>query len=265
MSTATTSPELLARAAIPALLRELHLPTMHRLWGDLADQAGGEAWSHARFLQALTEHEVNERDQRRIIARLKTSRLPYGKTLSSFDLTCIPNLKKLHIEALCAGHEWVGQAHNVLLFGPSGVGKSHLASAIGHGLIQQGYTVLYSRTTEMIQQLQAARRDLALPQLLAKLDRFDCLILDDLGYAGKDQSEASVLFELISQAYERRSLIITCNQSFKDWDNIFPDKAMTIAAIDRLIHHSTILELNVQSYRKRVAQAKITKGAESKS
>ncbi len=259
MNTAASSPDLLARAAIPSLLRELHLPTMHRLWGDLADQAGGESWSHARFLQALGEHEVNERDQRRMAARLKSSHLPYGKTLSSFDLSCIPNLKKLHIEALCAGHEWVRQAHNVLLFGPSGVGKSHLASAIGHGLIHHGYQVMYTRTTELIQQLQAARRDLCLPQLLAKLDRFDCVILDDLGYASKDQSEASVLFELISQAYERRSLIITCNQAFKEWDNIFPEKAMTIAAIDRLIHHSTILELNVPSYRKRTAQAKINK------
>jgi len=254
--TINDSHEQLARAAIPSLLRELRLPTMSRLWSELADQAAGAAWSPARFLQALMEHEVNERDQRRISARLKASRLPYGKTLSSFNLSCTPALKKNHIEALCEGNEWVHQAQNVLLFGPSGVGKSHLASAIGHGLIHHGFQVLFTRATDLIQQLQAARRDLALPQMLAKLDRFDCVILDDLGYAAKDQCEAGVLFELISQAYERRSLIITCNQPFKQWDALFPDKAITLAAIDRLIHHATILELNVPSYRKRDAQGR---------
>jgi DNA replication protein DnaC len=255
MNVPDNSPDAMARAAIPMLLTELRLPTMSRLWQDLADQGVEQQWSHPRFLQALAEHEVNERDQRRILARLKNSGLPFGKTLSCFDFKCIPALKKLHIEALCAGQEWVRQAHNVLMFGPSGVGKSHLASAIGHGLIHQGFKVMYARATDLIQQLQAARRDLSLPQMLEKLDRFDCLILDDLGYAKKDQGEAGVLFELISQAYERRSLIITCNQPFKEWDGLFPDKAMTLAAIDRLIHHAIILEMNVPSYRKKSAQA----------
>ena len=256
LPTTTDDSDHRARAALPGLLRELHLPAMSRLWSDLADQACSQSWSHSRFLQALVEHEVNERDQRRVLSRMKASHLPNGKTLSAFDLSCIPALKKPHIEALCAGNEWVRQAHNVLLFGPSGVGKSHLAAAIGHGLIQHGYQVFYTRATDLIQRLQAARRNLELPAALAKLDRFDCIVLDDLGYVPKDQSEASVLFELISQAYERKSLIITCNQSFKQWDAIFPDKAMTVAAIDRIIHHSTILELNVPSYRKRSAQSK---------
>ena len=141
-----------------------------------------------------------------------------------------------------------------MLFGPSGIGKTHLAAAIGHGLIDRGFSVFYTRTTDLVQHLQAARRDLKLPEALLKLDRFQCLILDDLGYARKDQAETSVLFELISQSYERRTLVITCNQPFKDWDAIFPDKAMTVAAVDRLVHHATILELTGDSFRRRAAQ-----------
>jgi DNA replication protein DnaC len=115
--------------------------------------------------------------------------------------------------------------------------------------------VLFSRTTDMVQRLQAARRDLALPALIAKLDRLDCLVLDDLGYARKDQAETAVLFELIAERYERRSLIVTCNQPFSAWEQIFPDPAMTVAAIDRLVHHATILEFNTESYRRRTALA----------
>src|SRR3954462_7765893 len=140
--------------------------------------------------------------------------------------------------------------------GSSGTGKTHVAAAIGAGLIDNGYRVLFTRTTDLVQKLQAARRDLALPATLAKLDRFDCLILDDLGYVRKDQAETAVLFEIIAERYERRSLIITCNQPFGEWNQIFPDPAMTVAAIDRLVHHATILELNTESYRRRNAMAK---------
>jgi DNA replication protein DnaC len=129
----------------------------------------------------------------------------------------------------------------------SGTGKTHLAAALGAALIERGHRVQFSRTTDLVQRLQAARRDLALPATLAKLDRFDCLILDDLGYVRKDQAETAVLFEIIAERYERRSLIITCNQPFGEWNQIFPDPAMTVAAIDRLVHHATILELNTES------------------
>ena len=164
--------------------------------------------------------------------------------------------------ALGAGDAWLDQGANVLLFGPSGSGKSHAAAAIGHALIDAGRRVLFSRTTDLVQKLQAARRDLALPATLAKLDRYDCLILDDLGYARKDQAETTVLFELIAERYERRSLIVTCNQPFSTWDQIFPDPAMTVAAIDRLVHHATILELNTESYRRRSAVAAARNQAE---
>jgi DNA replication protein DnaC len=138
----------------------------------------------------------------------------------------------------------------ILIFGPPGVGKSHVGCGIGHALIDAGYRVLYMRTTELVQRLQAARQSLQLPQALAKLDRYDLLILDDLSYVKKDQAETSVLFELIAERYERRSILITANQPFSGWDSVFPDPGMTVAAIDRLVHHSTIFELNkVESYR----------------
>ena len=131
-----------------------------------------------------------------------------------------------------------------------GAGKSHIGCGIGHALIEAGYRVLYMRTSELVQRLQASRQSLQLPQALAKLDRYDLLILDDISYVRKDQAETSVLFELIAERYERRSILITANQPFSGWDNVFPDPGMTVAAIDRLVHHSTIFELHkVESYR----------------
>jgi DNA replication protein DnaC len=137
--------------------------------------------------------------------------------------------------------------------GSPGGGKSHLASAIGLALVENGWKVLFTRTTDLVQKLQVARRELALEAALNRLDRFDLLILDDLAYVTKDQAETSVLFELISARYERRSILITANQPFGEWGKVFPDPAMTLAAIDRLVHHATIFEMNVESYRRRVA------------
>ena len=159
-------------------------------------------------------------------------------------------LSKAHVMALASGDSWLEKGATVLIFGPPGVGKSHVGCGIGHALIDAGYRVLYMRTSELVQRLQAARQSLQLPQALAKLDRYDLLILDDISYVRKDQAETSVLFELIAERYERRSILITANQPFSGWDNVFPDPGMTVAAIDRLVHHSTIFELHkVESYR----------------
>ena len=132
-------------------------------------------------------------------------------------------------------------------------GKSHLASAIGLALVENGYRVLFTRTTDLVQRMQVARRELALEALLARLDRYHLLILDDIAYVQKDQAETSVLFELISARYERRSLLITANQPFGEWNRVFPDETTAVAAVDRLVHHATILEMNVESYRRREA------------
>ena len=157
------------------------------------------------------------------------------------------------INALAAGDAWLDQGANCLIFGPPGVGKSHLASAIGLALVENGYRVLFTRTTDLVQRMQVARRELALEALLARLDRYHLLILDDIAYVQKDQAETSVLFELISARYERRSLLITANQPFGEWNRVFPDETTAVAAVDRLVHHATILEMNVESYRRREA------------
>jgi DNA replication protein DnaC len=139
------------------------------------------------------------------------------------------------------------------MFGPPGGGKSHLAAALGLALVENGWRVLFTRTTDLVQKLQSARRDLQLEAAIAKLDKYHLLILDDLAYVSKDQAETSVIFELIGARYERRSLLITANQPFGAWGKIFPDQAMTLAAVDRLVHHATIFEMNVESYRRREA------------
>ena len=241
-------------ARLSLALNELRMPAIKALWPHFAQQADKEGWPAARFLTALVEHELAERDRRRIERHVSQARLLPGKTIDSFDFAAVPMLSKAHINAITAGDSWIGKGDNILLFGPPGVGKSHLSSAIGLALVENGYRVLFTRTTDLVQKLQQARRDLALESALAKLDKFDLLILDDIAYVTKDQAETSVLFELISARYERRSTLITANQPFGAWDTIFPDPAMTLAAVDRLVHHATIFEMNVESYRRKVAQ-----------
>ncbi|MBU4162762.1 IS21-like element helper ATPase IstB [Hyphomonas sp.] len=238
------------------LLNELRLPATKVNWPRFADQADKEGWPAARFLAALAEHELAERDRRRMERHLAEGRLLPGKTLDTFEFDTVPMVSKAQVMAIVAGDIWLGKGANLLLFGPPGTGKSHLASAIGLALIENGYRVLFTRTTDLVQKLQQARRDLDLESALAKLDKFDLLILDDFAYVTKDQAETSVLFELISTRYERRSMLITANQPFGEWNKVFPDPAMTLAAVDRLVHHATIFEMNVESYRRRQAVEK---------
>ena len=236
------------------MLTELRLPTIGRLWAELAQRSDKEGWPAGRFLGGLLEHELAERAKRRTERHRAESQLDATKTLASFDFAEVPMLSKAHVMALASGDAWLDKGASVLIFGPPGVGKSHVGCGIGHALIDAGRRVLYMRTSELVQRLQAARQSLQLPQALAKLDRYDLLILDDISYVRKDQAETSVLFELIAERYERRSILITANQPFSGWTNVFPDPGMTVAAIDRLVHHSTIFELHqVESYRGKVA------------
>ena len=189
------------------MLADLRLPTINQLWKSFAKRADAEGWTAARFLAALAEHELAERGRRRIERHLREARLLPGKSLASFDFNAVPMISKAQVMALAAGDGWLNQGANCLVFGPPGAGKSHLASAIGLALVENGYRVLFTRTTDLVQRLQVARRELALESQLARLDRYHLLILDDLAYVQKDQAETSVLFELISARYERRSLL----------------------------------------------------------
>ena len=240
-------------ARVELLLAELRLPALKLVWADLAAQADKEGWPAARFLAALAEHEMAERARRRIERHLGEARLPPGKTLDSFDFEAVPMVSKAQVMALAAGDSWLEKGANLIMFGPPGGGKSHLAAALGFALVEAGWRVLFTRTTDLVQRLQMARRELALESAIAKLDKYHLLILDDLAYVTKDQAETSVLFELIGARYERRSLLVTANQPFGEWGKIFPDQAMTLAVIDRLVHHATIFEMNVESYRRRTA------------
>lgn len=243
------------------LLNELRLPAIKHVWSKFAERSDKEGWPAARLLTVLAEHEIAERDRRRIERHLGEARLLPGKTLENFDFEAVPMISKAQIAALCAGDAWLEKGANLILIGPPGGGKSHLSSAIGLALLEKGYRVLFSRTSDLVQKLQVARRELALESAIAKLERFDLLILDDLAYVAKDQAETSVLFELISARYEQRSLLITANQPFGEWGKVFPDPAMTLAAVDRLVHHATIFEMNVESFRRRAAIEKKKSGA----
>jgi DNA replication protein DnaC len=244
-------------ARLPVLLTQLRLPTVALLWPALTATADRESWPAARTLAALMEHEVAERARRRTARHLLEARLPVGKTLDRFDFAAVSSISKARVTALAEGDSWLDQGTNILLFGPPGVGKSHLAAALGHAMIDAGYRVLFARTTDLVQQLQTARQELKLASAIEKLDKYHLLVLDDLSYVQKSQAETSVIFELISARYERRSLLITANQPFGAWDSIFPDPAMTVAAIDRLVHHSIILEMNTDSYRRKSAEMKL--------
>jgi DNA replication protein DnaC len=207
-------------ARVELLLSELRPPGVKLMWAKFAEQSDKEGWPAARFLAVLAEHEMADRSRRRIERHLAEARLPAGKTIATFDFDSVPMVSKAQVMAFAAGDAWLGKGTNILLFGPPGGGKSHLSAALGLALVENGRRVLFARTSDLVQRLQVARRELALEAAIAKLDRYDLLILDDLAYATKDQAETSVLFELIAARYERRSMLITANQPFGEWGNL---------------------------------------------
>jgi DNA replication protein DnaC len=223
---------------------------MYTSFAETTHRAEEHKWSYQQFLAALCDQELTGREQRRIERYLQQSKLPIGKTLETFDFTCLTSVTAAHITAFAETVTWVKQAHNLILFGPSGVGKTHLAAAIGRRLTQKGIRVLFQKTTSLVQQLQLAYNEHKLQDMLNKLGAYDLLILDDLGYVRKTESETSVLFDLIADRYESKSIMITANQPFDKWEEIFPNVTITVAAIDRLVHHAAIISLDEQSYRK---------------
>ena len=238
-------------ATLPLVLKQLNLPCMRSHWEEVALEAEQSHWDYPDYLATLAKRELANRQQKRISRQIKESCLPVGKTLDTFDFKMGQSVNAAQITAVANNNDWVKRGSNIVIFGPSGVGKTHLASAIGYRLLEKGTRVFFMPTTAMVQKLQQARRDYKLPDYLAKLSRFDVLILDDIGYVKKDEAETSVLFELIAQRYENHSLVITSNQPFSEWGQIFPDNIMAVAAIDRLVHHSTIINVTDESYRRR--------------
>jgi DNA replication protein DnaC len=237
-----------------AMLRQLKLAAFTNSFEAMAVRCTRENLSHEAFLYELARLECEQRQEHSTQRRLQKSRLPLEKTFASLELELLPPALRLQIERLQSG-EFVTQAVNVIAVGPPGVGKSHLSCAIGHALILQGKSVMWTSTATLMQKLLAAKRDLKLPQELARLDRIDCLILDDIGYMQHNRDEMEVFFTLLSQRYERGSLIITTNLVFSEWQRIVRDPMTTLAAIDRVVHHSVILDmLGVESYRARQAQ-----------
>ena len=234
-------------------LKQLKLRHFLDQWQPLAQQATQEHWSYAQFLLALAQGEASRREQNRVNRALSEAQLPSAKSWTNFEFTHVPSLNPAAIMELAQTIDWLETASNILIFGPSGTGKTHLCAALGRSMVELGKRVKFVTAPMLVQQLQLAKLQLELQPLLAKLDRYDLLIIDDLGYVKKSDMETSVLFELIAHRYERRSLMVTANQPFSQWDQIFTDSMMTVAAIDRLVHHATIIEIQAPSYRKQEA------------
>jgi DNA replication protein DnaC len=239
--------------SLPILLKELRLSAIAKEWDVIAQKAVSEQWEPELFLAELCELEANHRHESRLKRLLKESKLPVGKQLHQFKFDEIEGVTSLQIRQKVNQIDWLRQGHNILLFGASGLGKTHLACAIGYSLLEKSVRVKFSTSTAIVQELQRAKETLGLDDALKKLDKYELLILDDIGYVKKNDSESQVLFELIAHRYERGSLLITSNQAFSEWDSIFGDNMMTVAAIDRLVHHSDIYQIQGESYRKKQA------------
>jgi DNA replication protein DnaC len=238
--------------------RTLRMPTAVDVVGDLLTTATRENWPLEKFLHELLEQELDGRHQRRIERLQKSSHLPAGKTLANFDQEHLPLRLRRQMAQLCTG-EFVDRAENLLVFGLPGRGKTHFAAAVGNQLIHAGFSVLFTPTYSLVDDLLRAKRDLLLEQELRHLDCFDVLILDDIGYVQQSRDEMEVLFTLLAERYERRSVIITSNLVFSQWDQIFKDPMTTAAAIDRVVHHSIIVEFGkeIASHRAQEAAQRI--------
>jgi DNA replication protein DnaC len=246
-------------ASLNMLLRSLHLPSILREHAACSQRAEKENWGYERYLLSLCQIETEQRTQRRIDRNLKKSNLPDGKTIAAFDQSRLPTRIRRQLPGILDGG-FVERAENILCFGLPGRGKSHLLCSIARELIvQKGYEVLFTSTFALVQKLLKAKQELAIEPMLKKLDRYNVILLDDIGYVQQSREEMEILFTFLAERYERKSLMITSNLVFSEWDKIFKDPMTTAAAIDRLVHHSIILELDIDvSYR--TLQAKKRKG-----
>lgn len=235
------------------LLTQLNLGAMADVFADEALRAAKEGLSHEAYLYELVRLELEQRTQRRTARLVRASGLPAEKTFRTLTLGRISPALQLQLERLKSA-SFLETATNIIAIGKPGVGKSHCLAAVGYELIYAGHPVLWTPISTLVQRLLAAKRDLRLPQELAKLDKFACVILDDIGYVQHNRDEMEVLFTFLAERYERKSVMITTNLVFSEWERIFKDPMTTMAAIDRLVHHSVILDMmSVESYRAEAA------------
>lgn len=236
------------------LLKSFNLTTMAQIYDESLQRAEKENWGYRKFLKYLCENEYQARHGRKIKRLLSRSKLPEGKTLFSLDEKLLPEKCRRMLPTLLDGG-FVERADNILAFGLPGGGKSHFLAALGHELIlQHQYNVLFIPTFKLVQELLVAKQKLELTEQLCKYNRYDVIIIDDIGYVQHSRDEMEVLFTFLAERYERKSLMISSNLIFSEWDKIFKDPMTTMAAIDRLVHHSVILEFNEGSIRKMQAK-----------
>jgi DNA replication protein DnaC len=237
-----------ASTALLRCLQQLRLATVRSQHEAVARQATAESWSYATFLLELLQRECQQRQQHRVERLLKASRLPLEKSWATLDLKRLPAKVVQQLRGLLSG-EFLDRRENVLVFGPPGSGKTHALSAVAQELVRAGRPVLSTKCSLLVQELLKAKRDLRLKELLRELSHWQGLLIDDLGYVQQSREEMEVLFTLLAERYERGSVLVTSNLAFSQWEQIFKDPMTTAAAIDRLVHHSVIVEMNIPSYR----------------
>ena len=248
---------------LTAYLQDLHLPAMRMNYRDVARQAEQEAYSYEQYLHELATRECAVRRKNRTERLLRESELPPEKTLACFDMKRLPQKAARQVKTLLDG-TFLDRKENVMVFGIPGVGKTHLLCAMGMELIHNGRRILFTTCSLLVQELLKAKRELRLARYLKQLSKHEGLIIDEMGYVQQSREEMEVLFTLLAERYERGSVLLTSNLAFSKWESIFKDPMTTAAAIDRLVHHSVIIELNIKSYRVEDAKKRQEKPEENK-